>query len=178
MALKASICKLELSVADMDRHYYGDHSLTLAQHPSETTERLMLRVLAFALYADPALSFGGGISTDDEPDLWQRSLDDRIEHWIDLGQPEERRIKRAKGRAEKVSLICYGGPGEVWWKQQKSLSVFANIDVLHIGQSDCTALAELHDRNMHISATLQDGGIWLADSSRSIEIKPARLHDG
>ena len=101
MALSARICKADLNVVDMDRHYYQQHSLTIAQHPSETNERLMLRLLAFALHASDMLSFCKGISTEDEPDLWQKSLSDEIELWIELGLPSEKRLKKACGRAKK-----------------------------------------------------------------------------
>src|SRR6056297_2009370 len=109
MALKATIFKAALNIADMDRHYYGDHQLTLAQHPSETAERLMVRLLAFALNASETLTFTKGISTDDEPDLWQKSLSDDIELWIELGLPNESRLRKACGRAQRVIVYAYGG---------------------------------------------------------------------
>ena len=108
MALKATIYKAAVQVADIDRGYYADHELTLARHPSETEPRLMLRLLAFALNAAEGLEFGRGISTDDEPDLWQRDATGRILHWIDLGLPDERRLRRAAGRADRVTLYAYG----------------------------------------------------------------------
>src|SRR5262245_36865574 len=118
MALKATIFKAEIHVADMDRQYYGDHSLTLARHPSETDERMMVRLLAFALPSHSGLSFGKGLSTDDEPDLWQRDLTGGIDLWIEVGLPDERRLRRACGRARQVRVYCYGGNGaEVWWRQ-------------------------------------------------------------
>jgi uncharacterized protein YaeQ len=85
MAIKSSIYKAQLSVTDMDRHVYDAFSLTIACHPSETEARMMLRIVSFAMHADPQLVFGRGISTDNEPDLWQRSLSNDIELWIDLG---------------------------------------------------------------------------------------------
>ena len=99
MALKATIYKVELAVADMDRNYYGDHGFTIARHPSETDERMMTRVLAFALHADDALAFGRGLSTSDEPDLWRKDLTGAIELWIEVGLPEVKRLRRAAGRA-------------------------------------------------------------------------------
>ena len=109
MALKATVHKAELQVSDMDRHYYASHNLMLAQHPSETDQRLMVRLLVFALFADERLEFGRGISTDDEPDLWRKSLTGEIEQWIELGQPDESRIRKACGRAREVVLVGYGG---------------------------------------------------------------------
>ncbi len=109
MALKATICKAELHIADMERGYYKDHALTIARHPSETEERMMVRILAFALNADDALGFGAGLSTDDEPDLWRKDLTGNIETWIDVGLPGEKRMRKACGRAEAVVVYSYGG---------------------------------------------------------------------
>ena len=109
MALKATIFKADLSIADMDRNYYADHALTLARHPSETDERMMVRLAAFALNAHERLAFGGGISTEDEPALWRRDLTGAIEQWIDVGLPEARDLRRACGRASEVIVYAYGG---------------------------------------------------------------------
>lgn len=103
MALKATIFKVELVVADMDRNYYGDHNLTIARHPSETDERMMVRILAFALYADPALAFAKGLCVDDEPDLWQKDLTGLVERWIDVGQPDEKWIRKPAAARAKSS---------------------------------------------------------------------------
>jgi uncharacterized protein YaeQ len=109
MALNSTIYKVELQISDMDRHYYATHALTLARHPSETEERLMVRLLAFALYADDRLEFGKGISDEDEPALWRKAYTDEIELWIELGQPDEARIRKACGRSRQVVVINYGG---------------------------------------------------------------------
>src|SRR6185295_12969669 len=117
MALKSTIFKAEISVADIDRGYYRDHALTIARHPSETDERMMLRLLAFALHADDALEFGRGISTDDEPDLWRRDLTGAIKAWIDVGLPDEREVRKACGRADQVHILAYGGRAvDLWWQ--------------------------------------------------------------
>src|SRR4051812_23966911 len=108
MAQSSTTYKAELAISDMDRHYYGTHALTIARHPSETEERLMVRLLAFALFADERLQFGKG-SAEDEPDLWRKDLTGDILEWIDLGQPDEQRIRKACGRARQVIVINYGG---------------------------------------------------------------------
>jgi len=116
MALKSTIFKADLQIADMDRNYYQGHSLTLARHPSETDERMMVRLLAFALFADERLEFGRGLSADDEPALWRKDLTGAIELWIEVGLPDERELRKACGRAERVVVLCYGGRGaELWW---------------------------------------------------------------
>src|ERR1700720_320248 len=117
MALKSTIFKADLSVADIDRSYYADHALTIARHPSETDERMMVRLLAFALHADEELAFGRGLSTEDEPDLWQRDLTGSIEKWIDVGLPDERQIRKACGRAREVHVLAYGGRAAGLWGQ-------------------------------------------------------------
>src|SRR5881227_3379753 len=117
MALKATIFKPDLSVADIDRGYYRDHALTIARHPSETDERMMVRLLAFALHADERLEFGRGLSTEDEPTLWQRDLTGSIEKWIDVGLPDQREVRKACGRAREVHVLAYGGrAAELWWQ--------------------------------------------------------------
>ena len=120
MALKATIYKAQLQIADMDRQLYADHALTLAQHPSETQERLMVRLLAFALNVPHdthrgALVFARGLSDSDEPDLWQHDLSGQLIHWIEVGQPDDRRMIKASGRAERVTVIAYGPAVPVWW---------------------------------------------------------------
>jgi uncharacterized protein YaeQ len=116
MALKATICKVELNIADLDRGHYANYSLTLAQHPSENDERLMLRLLAFVLFADEQLAFTKGLSDPDEPELWCKDLTGAIDLWIDLGQPDERRILKAAGRARAVAVCCYGNAAQPWWE--------------------------------------------------------------
>ena len=167
MALGATICKAELNVIDMDRHYYQQHSLILAQHPSETDERLMVRLLVFALHASESLSFTKGLSTDDEPDLWQKSLTDDIELWIELGLPSEKRLKKACGRAQQVIVYTYGsGSAEQWWKQMQSpLTRFKNISVYHINTEITDALAKHVQRAMDVQISLQDREItWDSDN--------------
>jgi len=101
MAIKSTIFKAEIQITDMDRNYYNDHALTIARHPSENDERMMLRILTFALNGSDSMAFSKGLSSEDEPDLWQKNLSDEIELWIDLGQPDEKRIRRACGRDGK-----------------------------------------------------------------------------
>ena len=139
MALKSTIFKLELQVTDLDRNYYQNHALTVARHPSETDERMMARVLAFALYADPALSFGKGLSSEDEPDLWRKDLTGAIELWIEVGLPDERRIRRACGRARQVAVLTYGGRvADMWWQQnQAALQRQDNLTIINLAVEEC-----------------------------------------
>lgn len=172
MALKARIHRVQLQVADMERHYYADHALTVAQHPSETDERMMLRLLAFARHADEALAFGRGVSTEDEPDLWQKDLTGAIEHWIQLGQPDEKSVRRACARARQVTLYTYSGHGaQLWWEQHgHRLAMFGNLSVIDVDPASVQALASLVGRSMNLHCTLQDGMTWLNTPDESVEV--------
>ena len=174
MALRATIFKVDLNVADMDRNYYGSQSLTLARHPSETDERLMVRLLAFALNASEDLVFTKGLSDVDEPDLWKKDLTGAIEHWIEVGQPDERRILRACGRAAHVTVYCYGGhASKIWWDgvgprlaRARNLTVVA----LPVGQS--RILGELAERNMDVHVTIQDGTAFVSTARGEASVEP------
>jgi uncharacterized protein YaeQ len=173
MALKSTICKAELSVADIDRGYYGDHVLTIARHPSETDERMMVRVLAFALHADEGLEFGRGLSTDDEPDLWQRDLTGAIERWIDVGLPDERGVRKACGRAREVRVLAYGGRAvELWWEgARERLARQDRLVVSEVPVEASRALAQLAGRSMRLQVTIQEGHIYVADGTASVAIE-------
>jgi len=172
MALKATICRATLQIADMDRNYYHDHVLTIARHPSETDERMMVRILVFALHANDALSFGRGLSAEDEPDLWQKDLTGSIEAWIDVGQPDDKRIRKACGRAEQVYIYSYGGhASKLWWNQiSDKLERTRNLTVKSVAQSASKALAMLADRNMQLNCTIQDEQIWLANDRDTVQV--------
>lgn len=175
MALKSTIYKADLNIADMDRHYYVQHNLTIARHPSETEERLMVRLIAFALFANEALSFGKGLSEDDEPDLWQKDLTGAISLWIDVGLPDEREIRKACGRSEKVAVLLYGGrTAEMWWNQNsKALLKLDNLTVINL--PDTEALTNACSRNMNISCTIQDAQMLVSHATGSFEISPEIL---
>ncbi|MGF2735491.1 YaeQ family protein [Marinobacter sp. DUT-1] len=178
MALKATVFKATLNIADMDRHYYADHHLTLARHPSETDERMMVRLLAFVLNADEHLEFTRGLSTDDEPELWQKSLSDEIELWIELGLPDESRLRKACNRAQKVVLYTYGGRAvSLWWeKNQNKLSRFNNLTVIDLPQEGTEALAGLAERTMSLQCTIQDGEVGIGNENTLANLTPTRLY--
>ena len=152
MAQKATIYKVELSVSDMDRHYYETHNLTVAKHPSETDERLMVRILAFALNAHEKLEFSRGISTDDEPDIWQKSLSGELELWVSLGLPSEKIVRQSCGKAKKVVVYCYGGrTAEMWWEKiQNKTTRFDNLQVINFSEKDTSELALQASRSMRL----------------------------
>lgn len=172
MAVKATIFKVELQVNDIDRNYYQSHTLTLAQHPSETEERLMVRLLAFALNAGEGLSFGRGISTDDEPDLWSRDLTGVIDLWIDVGQPDEQRIRKACGRSGEVRVYCFSGrSADIWWKKNAAaLDRCSNLRVFQIAAEASQQLAALASRNMQLQCLVQDGQVQVMSDAATVEI--------
>lgn len=174
MALKATVFKVQLNVTDMDRHHYQDYNLTIARHPSETDERMMLRILSFALHASDNLEFTRGLSTDCEPDLWQTALNGEIEHWIELGQPDEKRIRQACGRAHQVTVICYSGNGSVIWfeKMKAGLIRFKNLQVINIGSGQSSVLAGLAERNMALQITVEDQQVWINSDHHNVTIDP------
>ncbi|HWU35046.1 MAG TPA: YaeQ family protein [Methylovorus sp.] len=172
MALKSTVFKASLQIADMERHYYQDHALTLARHPSETDERMMVRLLAFALHADAQLAFGQGMTDDDEADLWRRDLTGRIEQWIDVGLPDEKLIRKACGRADEVVVYAYGGrTAEMWYGQNASgFARLSNLRVYSLPVETTQALAALAQRTMNLQCTIQDGQVWLSDGEASVEV--------
>lgn len=174
MALKSTVYKAELSIADMDRGYYRDHALTLARHPSENDERLMVRLLAFALNAHDALSFGNGLASNDEPDLWRKDLTGRIEQWIDVGQPDERLVRKACGRADAVLVVSFGRSARQWWtRSEPALAQIDNLTVLHLPDEVPAAMARLAQRNMRLQCTIQDRQAWLGDGTgETVTVEP------
>ncbi|MDF0604407.1 YaeQ family protein [Neisseriaceae bacterium TC5R-5] len=177
MALAATIYKASLSIADMDRGYYAEHPLVLAQHPSETVERMMLRLVVFALHASESLQFSRGLSAEDEPELWQKNYADEIECWLELGEPDEKRLKKACSRAQQVVLYSYGGrASEVWWSQLESkLGRLEKLTVFRIEPATLAALTGLCQRNMQLSASIQDGQLWLSSEQTNVLVEPLRL---
>jgi uncharacterized protein YaeQ len=174
MALPSTIFKATLQISDIDRHYYGEHQLTLARHPSETDERMMVRLFAFALHADESLNFTKGLCADDEPDLWQKSLTGEIALWIDVGLPDERRVRKACGRAAQVCLYLYGGrAADLWWQRNADkLQRFANLRVVELAEAESKGLADLAQRSMQLQCTIQDGEVWLNCDGRTLSLAP------
>jgi uncharacterized protein YaeQ len=174
MALKATIFKASLQVSDMDRNYYGEHQLTLARHPSETDERMMMRVLAFALNAHEHLSFGKGLSDTEEPDLWQKDLTGQIVHWIDVGQPDEKRLVRAAGKARRVTVYAYGRGADMWWEASaERLGRARNLAVWRVPGEASESMAKLAERAMHLQCMVQEEQIWFSSAEATLQFSLA-----
>ena len=180
MAPKATVIRAELQVSDMDRHVYGTHLLTVAQHPSETDQRVMVRILAYALHADERLEFGRGLSNEEEPDLWRRDYTGEIEQWIDLGQPDESRVKKACGRAREVVVVNYGGrAADLWWERAKpTLERLGNLSVIDIPADGVEQLAGLHQRAMRLNCMIQDGEVHVMADTGEAVLRPVYRKQG
>ena len=177
MAIKATVFKANLQIADMDRHYYAEHTLTLSRHPSETDERMMVRLLAFALHAHEYLEFGQGMTDDESADLWQKDLTGVIELWIDVGLPDEKLIRKACGRAKQVIVYCYGGRAAQMWFDQNSSQFDRqnNLAIYSISQESTRAMAVLVKRTMQLQCNIQEGQVWLMDDKENVTIGLAML---
>ena len=185
MALKSTIFKASLAVADIDHNYYADHALTLARHPSETDERMMIRLVALALNAhqlqdvcngDGTLAFGAGLSNPDEPDVWLRDFTGQVKLWIEVGQPEDKPVIKACGKADAVIVYCFNHAAEIWWRGiENKLTRPRNLQVFRVPTAASQSLAALAQRSMQLQATIQEGTLMLGDGSRSIDIEPVRL---
>jgi uncharacterized protein YaeQ len=172
MALKATIYKADLQIADMDRNYYQEHPLTIARHPSETDERVMIRLLAFALHADPALAFTKDLFDVDEPALWQKDLTGAIQTWIEVGQPDEKRLLKACGRAARVVVYSYSATSHIWYKQiANKVERAKNLSIVNIPAEASAALERLAKRSMQLQCTIQDGQIWLTDGADTVLVE-------
>ncbi|WP_114294076.1 YaeQ family protein [Pseudosulfitobacter sp. DSM 107133] len=176
MAQKSTVYKVELSVSDMDRHYYETHKLTVAKHPSETDERLMVRILAFALNAHEHLEMTKGLSSDDEPDVWQKSLSGELELWIALGQPSEKIVRQSCGKADKVIVYSYGRTAGTWWdKIKNSTTRFDNLRVVNLPEAETGALEKLASRAMKVQVNIQDGEVMVSVDDEIAYVTPIIL---
>ena len=181
MALKSTVFKASLAVADIDHGYYADHPLTLARHPSETDERMMVRLAALALNAymlqsvckgDGTLAFGAGLSDPNDPDVFLRDFTGQTRLWIEVGQPEDKPIIKACGKADQVQVVCFHHAAEVWWRGIESKLVrLQNLSVLRVPATTARDLATLAQRSMQLQATLQEGTLSLGDGAQSIDVE-------
>jgi uncharacterized protein YaeQ len=184
VALRSTVFKAALQVADIDNGYYADHALTLARHPSETDERMMMRLIALALQAhtlqsvcngDGTLAFGAGLSDPDEPDVWLRDFTGRPRLWIEVGQPEDKPLSKACNKADEVVLYAFGSAADVWWRGIESkLTRARNLSVYRVPAASAQAAAALAQRSMQLQATIQEGGLLLGDGQQHVEITPLR----
>jgi len=184
VALKSTIFKAALAVADIDHGYYADHALTLARHPSETDERMMIRLAALALNAhmlqtvcggDGTLAFGDGMSNPDDPDVFLRDFTGQTKLWIEVGQPEDKPLAKACGKADQVHVYCFHHAAEIWWRGiENKLTRPSNLSVYRIPTLASQEMVKLAQRSMQLQATVQEGVLMLGDGARSVDIEPLR----
>ena len=170
MALGATIYKIKIALSDLDRQRYETLGLTVAQHPSETLERMMARVLVYCLNAEENLAFGKGLSSDDEPDIWLRTLDSRTALWIEVGEPNVERIKKATRAAQAVKVYSFNTRSDVWWSQGASKFSKLDAEFFQLDWHDVQALAKLVQRNMDLSVTISDASAFVADQKSGFEV--------
>ncbi len=184
MALKATVFRASLQVSDIDNNYYASHTLTLARHPSETDERMMVRLAALALQAhtlqsickgDGTLAFGAGLSDPNEPDVWLRDFTGQTRLWIEVGQPEDKPLLKACSKADAVVLYCFSHSAEIWWRGiENKLTRAPKLSVFRIPSESAQALQDMAQRSMQLQATVQDGTLSLSDEKQHVEIAPER----
>lgn len=182
MALKATIFKADIDISNMDQHYYQSRSLTIAQHPSENDERMMVRLLGLLFFAHHEPEFTAGLCVQDEPDIWKKELHGDIALWIDVGRPSIERIKKANARSQEVAILCYGENAVQHWLADidSQLTRFSHCSIWQINDKECEGLASLVDRtvsrNMHLQFTQEDNTIWLTSGEATTEISPQKLY--
>jgi uncharacterized protein YaeQ len=182
MAINATIHKAHMQIADMDRQFYGDHSVTVARHPSETDERMMVRLLALALHLPPnnhqgMLELAKSLWDTDEPDLWQKDLTGQIVHWIEVGQPDDKRLMKASGKSERVTVISFSHSTPIWWHSiANKITRARNLAIWQFPHEQAQALASLVKRSMQLQITVQDHAVWVGDGEQSIEVTPHCLY--
>lgn len=175
MALKPTIYKLRISLSDTNRHYYDTLNLTIAQHPSETMERMMVRILAYCINARDNLAFTKGLSATEEPDLWARSLTDILELWIDIGEPDPARIKKATHLAQEVIVYCFNKKADTWWSQEQENFKVLNASVFQFAINEIKTLASFVERTMELSVTISEDSAYIATQKGECEVSWATL---
>ena len=176
MALKPTIYKAQVELADSDRNCFESLSLTIALHPSETLERMATRLLAYCLNAGRGLEFTRGLSTSDEPDLWRHSDSGELELWIEIGQPEESRLRKACGKAGAVKVYAFGKSADTWWQLNgDAICQLPRLQVWRLGWAEVQALAKLLDRTMQLNVSVVGGVVYVDNGTASLSLEPVAL---
>jgi|TARA_Y100000385_G_scaffold138173_1_gene143548 uncharacterized protein YaeQ len=170
MALKPTIFKFSIALSNVDHNQYLDLNLTVAQHPSETAERMMTRVLAYCLNASEDLEFARGLSASDEPDIWQRSLDGRILKWIEIGEPVAERLRKASHIAEEVKVYCFNTKSDLWWARSEKEVTAAKVQAIQFDWGQIVELSGLLARTLQLSITVTDQSAFIASDAGSVEV--------
>lgn len=169
MALRPTIYKLSISLSDIDKNHYDQLTLTVAQHPSETLERMFVRILTYCSNVSSGLNFTAGLSTPDEPDIVETDLQGRIMHWIDVGEPAFERIKKASRIAQTLSIYSFNKKSDTWWQQERLFFDKLNINVNQFEWLQIQALASLVERTMELSITISENTFFVASAKGNVE---------
>jgi len=177
MAIKPTIFKAALSLADLDRHHYADYALTVARGVTESDERMMARIVAFALNADERLELSAEIADTDEPSLALKDYGGRCQLWIEVGLPDPKRLRKAASRADEVVLYLYHGrQARIWLDGNRAaLEDIRKLRVMELDPLAVKELAALADRTMDLQCTVQDGRAAFAHSGGVVEVGVERL---
>jgi uncharacterized protein YaeQ len=173
MARGASIHRAQIELSHVDRGVYETLQLTVARHPSETLDRMVMRILAFGLRYAEDLAFGRGVSATDEPDLWRREGDGRVIEWIDVGRPDAKRLIQASRKSTRCQLFVFGDRGRRWRKAQlETMKAPANLGVAYIDDGFVASLAATADRQIAWAMTVFESAIYLTTGDTSFETTP------
>jgi len=175
VALKPTIYKFNIALSDLDRNFYDTIDLTLALHPSETIQRMMARVVAFCINAQESLKFTKGLSEIEEPDIWLRTLDDQIALWIDVGEPDVERIKKATHKATSVKVYSFNSKSNVWWEQSKAKFARIAASIYRFQWDEIQAFSAMLERTMALSMTIADDSVYITSGDGQCEIAWTRL---
>lgn len=170
MALKSTIYKARLTVSNLNIHHYHDYALTVARHPSENNLRMMVRLLAFAMSSEEEIQFTKGLSSDSEPDLWKINHDASIEHWIELGLPDERHLRQICSKANKVTVYTYHGAQAQQWFEgiRRQAQRFSHLKIVHFVIPDDGTLEHLVEKGMNLNISIEDSDIWVSNESERL----------
>ena len=177
MALSSTIYKFSISLSDLDRNKFETLNLTVAQHPSETAERMMVRVLCYGLHAQEFLQFTKGLSTPELPDIWSQSLDGQTLLWLDVGEPNADRIKKATRGADDVWVYSFNSKSDVWWSQEQSKFEPLAVKVRQFSWGEVVSLAALLERKMDFSLTISGDLLYVATALGECELVLKSLQD-
>lgn len=176
MAIKPTIYKLRIAISDLNRDYYDSVSLTIALHPSENTERMMARIVAYCLNAQENLSFTKGLSVVEEPDIWVKTLDDQIKLWIDMGEPAPDRVKKSSRLSPQVIVYSFNSKSDTWWEQSKDkIQQYKNVKFYQFEWSQIQQLAQLTKRNMDWSLSISGDTVYVSAADETCEVVVRKL---
>lgn len=175
MALKPTIYKARINLSDLDREVYDALNLTVAQHPSESLERMLVRVIAFCIQAQPDLNFTKGLSETNEPDLWVKTLDERISLWCDVGEPSPERVKKASHQAKSVTVFSFNQKSDVWWQQNGSKIASLGPVVYQLNFDEITVLAQTVGRAIDWSVTITGQTAYIHTESQEVQVSWTQL---